>query len=381
MDRAQDPVTAPQAAPTHRPWFRLAGVVLLAGMLAAVLVPTDARTSDPTATAQADGVQQVTALIDAGQFKQAESAITVALAQPDATAAQREALAFQRERMRRILLDFPHDEAAVRASLREAIPGMTEQDFIDWDTSGLLEHQLIDGRKLYFSRAVSNLFRLDADAAARRKAPKPFYDSPLEVLHPHHRAVRAQALASGSDSVLPRRVRITQSLSVAADAVPPGEMLHAWIPFPRAIAGQQEAIQLLETVPSQHVLAPESTLQRTVSMQRNAVAGAPTEFSVTYELTLSARYFDIDPDKVQPVTMTPEIAAHTGERAPHIVFTDDIRRFSREAIGDEKNPYRIARKLFAAVDQHIPWAGAREYSTITNISEYALDAGHGDCGQ
>jgi len=29
----------------------------------------------------------------------------------------------------------------------------------------------------------------------------------------------------------------------------------------------------------------------------------------------------------------------------------------------------------------IPWAGAREYSTIPNLSDYTLHAGHGDCGQ
>ena len=57
-----------------------------------------------------------------------------------------------------------------------------------------------------------------------------------------------------------------------------------------------------------------------------------------------------------------------------------MRKFSREVVGDEKNPYRIAQKLFAAVDR-IPWAGALEYSTITNISDYALHAGHADCGQ
>src|SRR5690606_9708405 len=43
-------------------------------------------------------------------------------------------------------------------------------------------------------------------------------------------------------------------------------------------------------------------------------------------------------------------------------------------------PYRIAQKLFAAVDG-IPWAGALEYSTISNISEHALRTGHADCGQ
>ena len=57
-----------------------------------------------------------------------------------------------------------------------------------------------------------------------------------------------------------------------------------------------------------------------------------------------------------------------------------MRKFSREAVGDERNPYRIAQKLFAAVDR-IPWAGALEYSTIGNISDYALHAGHADCGQ
>jgi transglutaminase-like putative cysteine protease len=69
-----------------------------------------------------------------------------------------------------------------------------------------------------------------------------------------------------------------------------------------------------------------------------------------------------------------------GERPPHIVFTDAMRKFSRDVVGDEKNPYRIAQKLFAAVDR-IPWAGALEYSTISNISDYALHAGHADCGQ
>ena len=77
---------------------------------------------------------------------------------------------------------------------------------------------------------------------------------------------------------------------------------------------------------------------------------------------------------------SPELAPHLAERAPHIVFTPAIRKFSREIVGAETNPYRIAQKLFAAVDR-IPWAGAREYSTISNISDYTLHAGHGDCGQ
>src|SRR6185295_9114366 len=103
-------------------------------------------------------------------------------------------------------------------------------------------------------------------------------------------------------------------------------------------------------------------------------------FSITYELTIFSQFHVIDAAKVRPVVRTPALAPYLSERAPHIVFTPAIRQLSREIVGTEKNPYRIAQKLFAAVDR-IPWAGAREYSTISNISEYTLHAGHGDCGQ
>lgn len=328
----------------------------------------------------ADVTAPVIVLIDAGQFKAAGLQIDQTLAQTNLAPADRSALEFQRERMRRILLDFSLSEADAKARLRQQIPDLTDEDFAGWDQAGLLENQVIDGRKLYFNRAPANLFRLNADAAARRKNPKPFNDSPLEKPHSHHREVRDSALASGKTSVAPRRIRVTQSITVEPDAVPTGETLRAWLPYPRAIRGQQEDLRFIESVPAKYTIAPESTLQRTVYLEGAAQAGKPTKFSITYELTIFGQYFRVDPDKVVPAKITPELAPFSVERAPHVVFTQDIRRFSREVVGDETNPYRIAQKLFAAVDR-IPWAGAREYSTITNISDYALHAGHADCGQ
>jgi transglutaminase-like putative cysteine protease len=169
-------------------------------------------------------------------------------------------------------------------------------------------------------------------------------------------------------------------LTVKADAVPAGETIRAWIPYPRAIVGQQEDIRLTGSEPAKATIAPESSLQRTAYLEKKAEAGKPTEFSITYEVTLYARYVDIDPAKVTRVPITPALAPYVAERAPHIVFTDAMRAYSKRVVGDETNPYRIAQKLFAAVDT-IPWAGAREYSTISNIGDYTLHAGHGDCGE
>jgi transglutaminase-like putative cysteine protease len=332
------------------------------------------------ALAATPAVQRAVELVDAGRFADAETNIASRLKASSIPADERSALEFERERMRRILLDFTLTQADVKAKVRESIPDLTDEEFAAWDRAGLFEKRVIDGRTLYFQRSPSNLFRLSPAAVARHKGPLGPFDGPMETANEHHRAVLKAASEQHRRSVLPRRVRVTQSISVQADAVPAGETVRAWIPYPRAIPGQQEDITYIESTPTEHRIAPESALQRTVYFAQPAEAGKRTEFSVTYELTIFAQHVPIDPNEVVAANLTAELMEQVRERPPHIVFTDAIRKFSREVVGDEKNPYTIAQKLFAAVDR-IPWAGALEYSTLTNISDYALHAGHADCGQ
>jgi transglutaminase-like putative cysteine protease len=362
---------SPTLRKISRPWC-----VVLASLLSIVCAPALA-----DSVAESRMLTDVIAQIDAGQFAASRTSIDRALAAAPAPDREvRSALEFQRERMRRILLDFTLDEDQLKTKLREQIPDLTNAEFATWQAAGLFEKQVIDGRTLYFHLAASNLFRLSEPARARRKLQKPLSSSPFESPHAHHREVRDAALAQQRASVAPRRLRVTQSLTVHADAVPAGKTVRAWVPYPRAIAGQQQGIRFVATEPSAHVVAPESTLQRTVFVEKAAKAGQPTKFSVTYEITVYAQYHAIDADKVTSAPISPELAPFVAERPPHIVFSQDMRLFSRQIVGEEKNPWRIAQKLYTAVDQ-IPWAGAREYSTITNIGDYALHAGHADCGQ
>ena len=334
-----------------------------------------------SAATRAQTPTQIQAMANSGQFNTAEAQITQALAQPSLSSADRQALDFERERMRRIRLDFSLSAEDAQARLRRQIPDLSSAEFAAWDAAGLLEHMVIDGQTLYFNRAPSNLFRLSDTAVKRRSSSSPpWTDGPMETANGHHREVRDQALKTGKHSVAPRHVRVTYSLTVNADAVPDGETLRAWLPFPRAIPGQQEDLRLVESTPAKNTIAPESTLQRTVYLELPAAAGKPTRFSITYELTVYGQFHAIDAAKVTPAPRTAALAPYLEERAPHMVFTAGIRLFSRQIVGTETNPYRIAQKLFAAVDG-VPWAGAREYSTISNISDYALHAGHADCGQ
>ena len=306
---------------------RMPHLLLCAALLAAPAM-------SPASTLPSKTLPAIIAQIDAGHFQAADAAIAKASGTPGLDAGERDALAFQRERMRRMRLDFSLDAAQVQARVRKQIPDLTQAEFDRWNRQGLFEHLTIDGRTWYFNRSPGNLFRLSAEARARRAVQAPFDDGPNEVLNDHHRTVLREALASGRSGVDPHRVEVTQTLTVEADAVPAGQTLRAWIPYPRAIPGQQEGIRLVGSVPAGARVAPESAPQRTAYLEKKAVAGRPTVFSVTYDVTVLAQYHRIDADKVAAETITPALAPFVAERPPHIVFTDDLRAFSRKVVGD-----------------------------------------------
>lgn len=293
---------------------------------------------------------------------------------PDNTPPTAEQISEQ-ERMARVKRDFQWTETMVREKLAELIPDYTESDFEHWDKQGLLEFKQIDGKKMYFNRAVSNLFYLDADARDRRIEPKHWYYStpPLYQVHPHHKAVIDGTASS-------KTIKINYTLTVKPDAIPAGQTLRVWLPFPREIASQQTDIQLLNASPKAPVIADNSQLQRTVYFEQTTVAGEPTVFNIEYQYRAHAIHHDINADKVRATPNAPELEPYLAERPPHIVFSPKLQQLSQQIVGDETNLYRIAQKLFAAVDD-IPWASAREYSSIANISDYAATAGHADCGQ
>ena len=249
------------------------------------------RAASPPATALLEDVMD---LVDGGRFAQAERLI----AQAGEGGSLTDELAFQRERMRRIRLDFSLDESGLRAAVRRQIPDLREDEFRRWTASNQLEHMVIDGTPYYFNRSVSNLFRVSPEALARRATPFQRNDGPMETANAYHDEAVAEARASGKTSVAPRRVRVTQSITVNPDAVPAGETVRAWIPYPRALPGRQEDIRFLASTPSRHEIAPEATKQRTVYLERPAVAGQPTTFSISYELTIFGQHHRIDPDKV-----------------------------------------------------------------------------------
>lgn len=170
--------TLPPVTPTVRRHAR--GRCAVALLFALLLSTAFAQTH---ASAERAVAAPIITQIDAGHFKAADAVISTALQQKDLPVDTQRALAFQRERMRRILLDFTLSADDVKARVRKQIPDLTDAEFAKWDAAGLFEHQLIDGKTLYFKRSPGNLFRLSAEALARRAVQTPLIDGPMETLN------------------------------------------------------------------------------------------------------------------------------------------------------------------------------------------------------
>ena len=327
-------------------------------------------------------LELVSRLVTSGHWQEAEKAISTALQNEGLNFHTRQGLLFQRERMRRLALDFNKNCDQVLQEMQRIVPEVNATMLDKWEKAGSVECLIVDGGKRYFSEAAANVFRVNSQARALKERRTPPMNKTWLAMRENIAEIIRRHDRNGETLCDPRRFRVEYTLTVKADAVPAGEILRAWLPFPQE-GGRQRDVRLLESDPAHGWIAPESRAQRSVYLEKTAVAGEPTRFRITFQYTSSGFYRHLDEREVRPVEPVnggPEIADSLGERPPHVVFTPELRALSRQIIGDEKNPLAQARLIFIWMNGHVPWAAAREYSTIDNISDYARRHSWGDCG-
>ena len=329
--------------------------------------------------------EEIDQAIQSGEFTTATQLMTQYLNEETLTDWEREVYAFEQERLRRVRADFTKTRADVLSYIKKYYPEVTATDIERWEMEKSLEYKIIDGEQRYFNLAARNLFRIDTEMKKVWINHHPQNEitsgSGAKLnLDVHNAQIIKAANESQQLFVEPKRLYIKQSVAVLADVVPAGELVKCWLPYPRHIQDRQENIELIQTSPVEHQLAAPGALQRTVYMEKPARAGEPTRFSVEYEFTSHGVFQAIDPELVTPLKDREGLSQYLEEQAPHIVFSEGLRKLSAEIVGDEQNPYLQAQLLFAWVDNNTPWASAREYSSIPCIPEYALRNHHGDCG-
>ncbi|PIX93457.1 MAG: cysteine protease [Ignavibacteria bacterium CG_4_10_14_3_um_filter_37_18] len=324
--------------------------------------------------------EEIQKAIDSGEYTRAQKMISEYVSDNKLPDSEKEALLFESERLERIRKDFTKNRDQILTELEKMLPGFSFGDLEKYERDKSLEMKIIEGKKKYFKNAAANLFRTNKQM---KKLKDERLDQPTDRLKDFKKAIVpkiiAESKAAEKKLVYEENFKIIYTLTVKPNAVPAGEIVKCWLPYPKENHSRQQRLKLLSTSEEKYIIAPDSVLQRTIYMKKKVKKDSATKFTFEYEFTAFAEYNDIFSKGIIP-TVDAKLSEYVKERPPHIVFTDEIKALSAKIIGDETNPLEKVKKIFTWIHDNIPWASALEYSTIQNISAYCLENLHGDCG-
>jgi transglutaminase-like putative cysteine protease len=332
---------------------------------------------------QVPSVKQIEETIDKGEFTEAAKLIKIRLLDDSLTRTERWDLNFTLDKMDRIKKDFNQKESSVLEYIKKYYPEITAKEIAKWEESNAIENMVIDGERWYFRSAGRNLFRIDSIAGKHFNNPKAGQDDVLNrFLAQYIPWAVKEAQKSKTGLSCPVKMKIRYTLSVKPGEVPSGEVIRVWLPYPRGDASSHKEIKLLSVSQPEYIISPDSYSHKTIYMERTAKAGEVMKFGYELSYTSYVQYFNLESENIIPYDKESSLyKKFTSEDAPHIIFSDKIRKITSEVIGDETNPYLKVKLIYEWIDSNFPWASAREYSTIDNIPGYVLENRHGDCGQ
>ena len=288
---------------------------------------------------------------------------------------------WHKDRHNRIAIDFNKTHEEVKSYISRYIPHVTDSMMAMWEQSRALETYYLHGKKHYFHSAGPNLFRIDKTCRDIKAGFNKVGDN--GAMADDINNIPAIMKNAGSDHMAePKRMRVKYTITVMPDVVPEGTMLRCWLPFPRTDVKRQTNVKLLSTSQDNFVRSPMSCDHSSIYMERRAQKGQPTIFSEEFEFTSAGAWFNLKPADVKPYNKrSAAYRKHTENRRQHLIVTPRLQQLADSITQGISNPLLQARAIFSYINDHFPWASAREYSTIPNIPEYVVENRHGDCGQ
>jgi hypothetical protein len=327
------------------------------------------------------GNEAVNSAISKGDFSVATKLINQSLATDSLSAAQKYAYEFAKDWMARVKIDFSKKQEQVLADIRKYIPEADAAMLEKWENAKKLEMRMIDGEKRYFKYAVNNLYRLDNEAKQAREKITPSQRDPLALFLDKEVPKNLKEIKlSGQNHGKALGFKAKYTLTVKANAVPDGEIIRCWLPFPREDVRRQSHRKLISINVDNYIISPKEYLHQSIYCEKKAEKNKPTEFQVEFSFQSRPEWFHLDPSKIKPYTKNDFYQKYTAEQSAHIIFTENIRKISHEVVGNEINPFLVVKKIFQWIDANFPWASALEYSTMPAIPEYVIENKHGDCG-
>lgn len=281
----------------------------------------------------------------------------------------------------RIGLDFSITEEQIKEDIEKRTGSFSPEEKALWEDKGWLEYRIINGRKMYFKRAASNLVLIRNFYEKKEERLQKIAADPEMIFRLNHTDEVYKSSDNNHNPVVPVSMKIIYSITVHPDVVPAGETIRCWLPWPKESNQRQKQVKLLSTSYQEYKIAPDSAIHSTIFMESKSEKGIPAVFRISFSYQSSAQYYNSLELSNLPYNKSSDLyKRYTSEQLPQISFSPEIRILADSITIHEDNAAEIVRKIYYWFKDNIPWTGALEYSIMPNIPEYVYNNRRGDCG-
>ena len=291
------------------------------------------------------------------------------------------------QRIEKIVTTYPHTEAEAKKILGEQFPKVPESRINGWFRKGEIEHLTIDGTPHYYGDMVKSmkyrhldLMRSDPEMMERYRK---FYTALEKIISEY--AKQAPPAEPWEPYIDPVNYSVRGAISIARKELPATGLLKVWIPLP-VLTGPQPSVRVESIGPGEYVQYPP----RIDCDLGLAYLEIPTEeikgnlkIEVKFAFTHYGQRFKVNPEKIGEYDRESNLYKRYTNSRGTTRITPAIRKKAREIVGDEKNAFRAARKIYdyvvdKTVYSHMPHAALPCLDIPESV--YVHENRFGDCG-
>jgi len=270
-------------------------------------------------------------------------------------------LIFEKDRIKILLSSYPYTEEEAIKKGKEVIKSFSEEEFYKLLEEGIVDYIVVNGERKYERRYAYNIGYALSEYK-ERIARSESIEKDRKLLKE-----RLNSLIKG-DKAKEYRVKGRMSLKIEEDVK---DEVRVWIPFPKEEL-QQKDVKLISQSHEKYTLAPSEAPQRTIYFEGKS----SEEYFVEFEYTIKEWVNKVEPEKIREA----KGSVFLEEQPPHIVFTPYLKKLAYEIVGDEKNPYYKAKKIYDWITLNVNYSYVKPYVIYDNISQFVASNLKGDCG-
>jgi len=277
---------------------------------------------------------------------------------------------------------YPDLEADVKKKLSEAYPQVPQDQRDRWVSSGEMEHLTWDGKVHYFNQAVENIATRHFDVSYQNKEKNALLG---DFVTSFNKEIVQRKPIPWQPYSNPRTYLGTETVSVPRGDLPKTGTFKMWFPLP-VLTGPQESVSVLSITPDTYIKQPPS-IDQDISL---AYMEVPLEqlqgdlnVSVRFQFTHYQENYQVDPGNVGVYDKSSPMYKQYTKSYGNIHISKEIKETAGKVVGNEKNPYLAAKKLYDYIIKDI------KYSFMPHLtmwprgepeSVYVHRMKRGDCG-